>query len=392
MSGAPPDTNASLTPTSGTTAVSSTTTTPAPASTGSHFGVTPSGIRLTVCTLTGTSWPEDLILDIGKSNWIEWSRKLTLLALQQGFEPWLDGSLPCPDAFAAPEANFIWKRNDAALRAFIQNHVSASDLHLIQTIPSAHAMFDKLKTQHEQQGAFAQINLLLKGLKIEFSYDKPIRDTVAEARSIYQRIAAMGPIKLDDIFSVILLNGMNKNFGPVQQNVHSLSSNANFTAETIVDRLLEEDNLVRRRVEQGQPANPYSVSSSLLSPTAFAAIASRSRSPRPLCANCKREGHGTDFCISPGGKMAGRTLDEARTAQRAAQPKGSTSRDQEAPRNSRPTHPSAHIAATSTPTASPSGTVFVNGLPYVPDPSWTNSAQDTAQLAELEFPLSSDTP
>jgi hypothetical protein len=106
-------------------------------------------------------------------------------------------------------------------------------------------MFVKLKNQHEQQGAFAQINLLLKGLKIEFSYDKPIRDTVAEARSIYQRIAAIRPIKLDNIFSVILLNGMNKTFGPIQQHVHSMSSNSNISTETIVARLLEEDNLVR---------------------------------------------------------------------------------------------------------------------------------------------------
>ena len=331
--------DASLTPASSTTAGSSTTSTSAPdasaittpAPTGSHFGVTPSSIRLTVCTLTGTSWPENLILNIGKSNWIEWSRKVTLLALQQGFEPWLDGSLSCPDASAAPEANFIWKRNDAALRAFIQNHVSASDLHLIQSLPSAHSMFDKLKSQHEQQGAFTQINLLLKALKVEFSYDKPIRDTVAEARSIYLQIAAMGPIKLDDVFAVILLNGMNKNFGPVQQNVHSMSSNANFTAKTIIEHLLEEDHLVQCHVEQGQPANPYFSSSSLSTPTVFAALSSRSRSPRPVCANCKREGHDTDYCISPGGKMASRTVDEARTAQGAALPKVPSQRDHQTP-------------------------------------------------------------
>jgi hypothetical protein len=52
--------------------------------TGSHFGITPTGIRLTECTstLNESSWPADLILDLGKSNWMEWSCKLTLLALR----------------------------------------------------------------------------------------------------------------------------------------------------------------------------------------------------------------------------------------------------------------------------------------------------------------------
>ena len=73
----------------------------------SPFGVTTKGIRLTICTLTGTSWPDDLVLDLGKSNWLEWSRKLTLLTLQQGFDLWLNDTLPCPDSSIAPEANFI---------------------------------------------------------------------------------------------------------------------------------------------------------------------------------------------------------------------------------------------------------------------------------------------
>ena len=60
---------------------------------GSHFGITSNGIRLTVCSLSGYTWPTELILDLGKSNWIEWSDELHLLTLQQGLDPWLDGSL-----------------------------------------------------------------------------------------------------------------------------------------------------------------------------------------------------------------------------------------------------------------------------------------------------------
>lgn len=99
-------------------------TTPLHMVSGSHFGITSSGIGLTECTINETSWPSDLVLDLREYNWIEWSRNVTLLALQQGFAPWLDGSLPCPDATVAPGDYFIWKRNDGTLRYFIQSHVS----------------------------------------------------------------------------------------------------------------------------------------------------------------------------------------------------------------------------------------------------------------------------
>jgi hypothetical protein len=49
--------------------------------TGFHFGITPSSIRITVCTMNRTTWPADLILDLRKSNWIEWSRTLKLHTL-----------------------------------------------------------------------------------------------------------------------------------------------------------------------------------------------------------------------------------------------------------------------------------------------------------------------
>jgi hypothetical protein len=210
---------------------------------GSHLGITP--IRLTECTLDKISWPADLVLDLWKSKWVEWSRKLSLLALQQGLTPWLDGSLPCPDATLAPGDNFIWKRNDGILRGFIQEYVSRVDVHLINRLPTAHLMFETLRAQPPEV-TFAQINLLLKALRIEFTYEKSIRDAVAEIRSYYRRIAAMGELKEDVIFAVMLLNSMHKHFGPLQQTIKCTLLNLN--SEMIIARLLDEDAFIRHRV------------------------------------------------------------------------------------------------------------------------------------------------
>ena len=293
--------------------VQSTPTAPSD-STSRTFGVTTDGIKLTICNLSGVVWPSDLILDLGKSNWIEWSDNLNIVLLQQGLDPWLDGSLPCPDPTTYADVNYIWRHNDGAVRGFILGRLSVADKHLARPLATTHLMYNKLKSHHEQLGAFAQINLLIKGLQVDFTYDHPIRNTIAELQTFYERIAAMGQLDDNDIYSVLLLNAMNKHFGPIQQSLYSLSSTSKVTAEMIVQRMLDEDALITRHVERGQAANPYTLSPSISSSSAFAATLSCPRSPCPPCTNCKREGHSVDYCIAPGGKMAGRSVDEARTA------------------------------------------------------------------------------
>ena len=106
-------------------------------------------------------------------------------------------------------------------------------------------MFETLRAQHERQDAFARIDLLLKALRIQFTYEKSLRDSLAEIRTYYRRIAAMGELKEDVIFSVMLLHSMNKHFRPLQQNI--MCSSLNITSEMIITRLLHEDMLIRSR-------------------------------------------------------------------------------------------------------------------------------------------------
>jgi hypothetical protein len=129
--------------------------------------------------------------------------------------------------------------------------------------------------------------------------------------------------------------------------------------------------LMRRRVEAGYPANPNTAP--LPSPSAFAAVSNRRpRGDRPICANCKRDNHSTDYCISLGGKMAGCSIEEARAAFRGAMAKTrcQNSRDNHAgQRSNRSQHSrqSAHIIADNT---SPSN---INGIS--PQTRATNSPQ-----------------
>jgi hypothetical protein len=53
---------------------------------------------------------------------------------------------------------------------------------------------------------------------VVLTLEKPIQDTAAKLRTYYHHIAAMGDLKGDDIFAV-LLNAMGKNFEPITSTI-----------------------------------------------------------------------------------------------------------------------------------------------------------------------------
>ena len=90
-------------------------------------------------------------------------------------------------------------------------------------------------------------------------------------------------------------------------------------------------------------------------PTALAAVAAKP--PRPACANCKRTSHRTEFCISAGGQMAGKTIEEARAAQDAA-------RNAQKPGSNRP-RGTRNATPAPTPDNTNAKTLTVNGQCYM---------------------------
>ena len=116
----------------------------------------------------------------------------------------------------------------------------------------------------------------------------------------------MGPMDPDNLKCVFLINALGDQFSSLQSSIQSMSEDANFSSSSIVKRLHAEESLLRRQGELG------------LQPEALAAIGKTRKPGNLLCAHCKRTNHLTDYCIHPGGKMAGKTVEEARAAQRAA--------------------------------------------------------------------------
>ena len=297
-------------------------------------GSLPNGITITKRIIEGATWPANLVLDLGKSNWLEWSCQLGLLVIQQGLKPWLEGSLACPDPLVSPDAHCVWTHNDDALREFMHDHISTADIDHVKFESSgrttAHDLFVTLRTVHENHGTESQISLLMKALEIRFTCNTPFRDTLAKLRSYIRRISAVGKVKDEDIFTAILLHSFSDPFAPFQlrQAVQNVSDIPNIDFEMVAKCIMafDQDALTRRQRKLGQLVNPFTASDvPLPNQSGFATLNPRQSGSKPVCSNCKRDNHSTEYCIAPGGKMSGRTVKEARAAFKAALTASSTS-------------------------------------------------------------------
>ena len=303
------NTNSSNTPAA--TATTSTTTT----STGStvnvssaHSAAGPGGIIFSERTIADSSWPTDLILDLSKTNWLEWSRRLSLLADRLYVFGYLNGTLSCPDVTTHAAAHHIWVGNDRSLRAFILEHISPKEYDIASPFGTACATFDGLRLRHEKLGLHAQINLLRKALDVYYEPGTPMLTTSKELRTLHDRITKMGKIDDDKLFTVLIINSLGRNYASLQSTIHGMTDEPNFSSSVALKRIETEASLELRRAEL--TAHTSSV--------ALSASAPKVKRSDVVCSNCKRQYHTADFCVRPGGKMAGKTMEEAQAARRAA--------------------------------------------------------------------------
>lgn len=260
------------------------------------------------------TWPADLILDRTKYNWEEWNRRLSLFVAQQHFSNYLDGSFPCPDPAVHTEAARNWKLNDRSLRAFILLHISDDDVDIASQFMVAHDAHDALRKIHENLGIRGQVHVMKEALGVRFSLLPPLNftRTLEDISRLHGRFCMMAK-NYDDKLKIILIFNALDTFPQLQSTIDGmLASNPAITSVDVGHRILWEEQLLRRE-ERGIPLMPRTRDNN-----ALAAVANRATNPRPVCANCKRTNHRTEFCIARCGKMAGRKIDEARNAQRAA--------------------------------------------------------------------------
>src|ERR1700761_5747739 len=367
---------AATTSTLGTTAPASTgtgTTPPDPSGAGST-PITPTGGPTTgtnppefvVYEKSFTSdpnWPSELVLDRIKGNWFEWDRRIHFIADQRGFGAYLRGTFPRPDATIHPRAALSWDNNNLALRGFIIEHISDSDYETVSMQDNAHDVYAILRTTHHSQGLYAQIKIINEALTTRFVNATPIGRTIDHIVKLHSRFVKMGPINDDKLLMILLFNALAGDFSRLQTSINDMFTNPSTNSMDVRKRLLLEEQVA--------------LDNAATSPTT--ALAAMTTKPaRPVCANCKRATHRTEYCVAAGGQMAGKTVEEARAAQNAARdalkPGGAA--------RSRGNRPAPPVAPTQT-----QNEVTVNGQCYVLKTATPPPPPDTSNaFAALSMP------
>jgi hypothetical protein len=310
-----------------------------------------------------SSWPSDLMLDRSKSNWEEWNRRLNLVVDQCLYSRYLDGSFICPDSALHPKANLIWKGNDRALHAFILEHVSNIDYGIASKFLVAHDTYEALRRNHKNLGYHAQVHIMKEALDVRVLLTPPINlsRSLDEIDRLHDRFIKMGQMDDDKLKIILIINSLDP-LPQLQSTINELlQSSPTITSTDVKQCIIREEQLLIRREKMGIPLGSNPVENSPL-----AAVTHKSNPP--ICANCKRPNHRTEYCIAPGGQMAGKTIDEARAAQNTAHTRAGGSMGTRGNRGSAPTQGNTH-ATTPTTTAEPtntnSKTIMVNGKCYM---------------------------
>src|SRR5258707_6488659 len=222
----------------------------------------------------------------------------SLLVGCQGFGGFPDGSLPPPNAVTHAKACHIWQSNNYSLKCCLLAHISMHDYDSVNKFPTAHGVFDALHKTHERRGVHAQAMLIREALDIRCNTELELWKPIDDIRMLHKRIAAIGPVDHDQLLTVFLLNSLGEKLQPLHSQLLNAIDDPSFSSEMIIRRFGYEESYHRHRLTQ----NP-SLSTALVAP-------GRNKSC-PSCTHCKKLGHFTEFCIQSGGKMAGRSIEEA---------------------------------------------------------------------------------
>ncbi|KIJ99112.1 hypothetical protein K443DRAFT_181897, partial [Laccaria amethystina LaAM-08-1] len=260
-----------------------------------------------------SSWGTVALLDKNSNNYAAWSRHVVrILRLSSGLDLYLDSSLPAPDPYLEPRANRHWKINNAAVQAFLFMKCASSEHPFIENCSSAEEIWSTLEKRHVHQGPMSQVTLIQEALAVRYSSSTPFADTTLVLRDLNRRIWDMGSPTSEGFLCILMLLALSADdsLSAVRDAIVSGLSGSTkdhaYTSSHIIARLDYE-----------QQARSMAIARTVPVPSEAHVVRAGScnhDSKQSICSNCKKPRHTAEFCIQPGGGMAGKTIAEAQQA------------------------------------------------------------------------------
>ncbi|KAF8331779.1 hypothetical protein F5887DRAFT_1175828 [Amanita rubescens] len=214
------------------------------------------------------------------------------------------GTITRPAATTEPRAHANWGENDDLALNFILQNIDESEQEFVLTdeaVTTSKACWDKLEKRHVNEGPMRQLQLIHEGMSLQFSHhDEPLPTSATKAYQLAKQTLAMGDLTADIMACLFILSGLT-NYAHLRTTVnHNIS-------QSTKDKLYTPTDIIRLLENERRLLNADKTTSSPAT-----ALLAKTKPNIPSCSNCKKPGHSADYCISPGGSMAGKTIEESK--------------------------------------------------------------------------------
>ncbi|KIJ26808.1 hypothetical protein M422DRAFT_77309, partial [Sphaerobolus stellatus SS14] len=236
-------------------------------------------------------------LDKLKSNYNIWLKNADLFLTLAGCIGYAKGTISCPGS-NEPRALTNWHANDALTAALIASTIEVSEWEFINRELGASSCWTSLKTRHQSEGPIRQVQLLQEALTTKCTRDTPLPTTAEAICKAVDRAYEMGDINQDLLKCIALLSSLS-DFphlrSMITRDLSAATKSNPFTSAHL------------RRYLDGEQALMNSDAKTTPDPLVLAA---QSKPGMVVCSNCKHNGHIVTYCISSGGGMEGKTIEE----------------------------------------------------------------------------------
>ncbi len=200
--------------------------------------------------------------------------------------------------------------NDRALRAFLLQNLSDFEYYRARRFTTSHTLYEALRQSHQNFGA--QVRLMLQAINTRFNDATSYSQTVSQIERLHQRSTNMGEMDDDKLKILLYINALVGHNLHLESIVNDMLDTPGITSSDVRAKILREEQFIKCQPQ----ANAGTTSDAMALPGTSTSNASVART-RLSCTTCNRLGHLAKFCVKPGGKMEGKTVEEAKIAQRA---------------------------------------------------------------------------
>ena len=252
-------------------------------------------------------------LDRTKGNWKKWSAAIRLdldmMALGSHIDP---RRCLSPNEDIRPTSYDNWLSNDLAVRSFIAKNCTDLERELFENIATARKCWEALEAVHLAEGPVKQMELIRSAFN---SHVVRGDDQVVKARKIVEDIQRAfdmpGGLSRDVFICITLLtvlgDGHDHTRSIILRDMQNATASNPFLPRQLISYLEADLQLLL--------GDAHRASSSTAIALAAKPAPNKSR-VSVVCSNCQKPNHTHPYCISVGGGMARKTIEESKTARK----------------------------------------------------------------------------